>query len=196
MTFDDGPAPDSTPQLLDLLDKYQLKATFFVIGEKAASHPELIKKILARGHTVGNHSFSHDNLLMLRPCQRLKQEIQATQDVLAKIGVRPLIFRPPVGITNPRLKRVLAELGLTTVNFSCRIFDQGNRRVANLAARIMARLRSGDIIMLHDLRPKSDELYQYWLNELDRLFSGLKARYEVQPLAAVIKADKINEKTL
>ncbi len=187
LTFDDGPSPDSTPALLRLLDEYQLKATFFVIGEKAAAHPELIREILEKGHTLGNHSYRHDSLLMLRGHEQLKKDIQATQDVLEKSGVTPLVFRPPVGITNPRLKGVLRELGLTAVNFSCRIFDRGNSGVSALAARVLARLRPGDIIVLHDLRPDKDDLFQYRLEELARLFGALRKEYTVLPLQEVIK---------
>ena len=189
LTFDDGPSPDSTPDLLRLLAKHQLQATFFVIGEKAAAHPELIKKIMAEGHTIGNHSFRHDNLLMLRSYRQLKDDIKATQDVLAELGVKPLIFRPPVGITNPKLKGVLEELGLTAVNFSCRIFDMGNRRIKGLAARVMARLQPGDIILLHDLYPGQDGLYQYWLDEIDQLFARLKGEYKVISLLEIIKCN-------
>jgi peptidoglycan/xylan/chitin deacetylase (PgdA/CDA1 family) len=186
LTFDDGPFPASTPVLLKLLAKYKLPATFFVVGTNAAAHPELIAAILAQGHTIGNHSYRHDNLLMLRNCRTLREDIQATQDILGRAGIRPLIFRPPVGVTSPRLKPVLASLGLQTITFSCRIFDRGNREVRNLAAKVLKQLRPGDILLLHDNPPRDDAMNAYWHQELECLFSTLHQLYPVVPLAILI----------
>ena len=110
LTFDDGPDPDVIFLLLDLLERYEISATFFVIGKKAEENPALVREILLRGHAVGNHSYHHDPLLMLRSSARLAEEIARTQLLLAHFGIRPLVFRPPVGITNPRLPNVLSEL--------------------------------------------------------------------------------------
>jgi peptidoglycan/xylan/chitin deacetylase (PgdA/CDA1 family) len=186
LTIDDGPSPSSTPLLLALLAKHQLQATFFVIGEKAAAYPELIDQILAHGHTIGNHSYRHDNFLMLQSTRSLEKDIGATQDILAQAGIKPLLFRPPVGITNPRLKPVLDGLGLQTVTFSCRIFDRGNRNVDNLAAKVLRKLRPGDILLLHDNPPPTSEKNAYWHTELDRLFSSLQELHRVVPLAELI----------
>jgi peptidoglycan-N-acetylglucosamine deacetylase len=185
LTIDDGPSP-ITPLLLDLLAKHRLRATFFVIGEKAVAYPELIDLILAHGHTIGNHSYRHDNFLMLKGIRSLEKDIVATQDILAQAGIMPLLFRPPVGITNPRLKPVLAGLGLQTVTFSCRIFDRGNRNVANLAAKVLRKLRPGDILLLHDNPPPTSEKFACWHTELDRLFSRLQESHHVVPLAELI----------
>ena len=187
LTFDDGPSPSSTPIVLDLLERYQFKATFFVTGEKAARHPQLIADILSHGHTIGNHSWHHDHLLMLRSRQRLTQDIQRTQEVLDHSGIQPLVFRPPVGISNPRLKRVLQDQGLVTVTFSCRAFDQGNRKVINLAQRILDRLKPGDIILLHDIAPEEQAAALCWRDEVSILFSSLQTGgYDVQPLEKLI----------
>ena len=186
LTFDDGPFPASTPVLLDLLARYQLPATFFVTGSNAAAHPELIAAILAQGHTLGNHSLRHDNLLVLRDCTTLTEDIRTTQEILASAGIRPLVFRPPIGITSPRLKPVLASLGLQTVTFSCRIFDRGNRKIRHLAARVLTQLRPGDILLLHDNPPLSDESKTEWYKELDRLFATLRQWRSVVPLAELI----------
>jgi peptidoglycan-N-acetylglucosamine deacetylase len=187
LTFDDGPSPSSTPIVLNLLARYQLQATFFVIGEKAAKYPDLIADILARGHSIGNHSWQHDNLLMLRSRKRLQRDIHKTQVVLQQCGIQPLLFRPPAGITNPRLKQVLLDEALLTVNFSCRAFDQGNKKVTNLAERILKRLQPGDIILLHDLAPKTKSAKACWQDELNILFSTLqKDHYQIQPLETLI----------
>ncbi len=187
LTFDDGPSPASTPAVLDLLARHGLQATFFVVGEKAARHPELIEAILDHGHTIGNHSWKHDPLLMFRLSATLQEDIHRTQDVLASFGIRPLAFRPPAGVTNPRLGRVLAREGLFAVTYSCRAVDRGNRNIRNLAERILRRVRPGDIIVLHDLRPTGGQTTGYWLEELDRLFGALRRRYRIRPLAELIE---------
>lgn len=186
LTFDDGPSPASTPDILRLLNRYKLKATFFVIGRQAAAYPELIGDIIAGGHSIANHSYRHDSLLMLRSYAELQRDIEKTQEILARFGIKPLLFRPPAGVTNPRLKGVTAALNLTTVNFSCRAFDGGNKRINNLTARVMNRLRPGDIIMLHDTCPRPESLKQYWLTELDQLFKNMRQKYTVLPLENII----------
>ena len=93
LTFDDGPFPASTPIILELLARYRLPATFFVVGERAATHPELIAEILSQGHTIGNHSLTHDNLLMVRDCATLSRDIGQTQEILGQLGVRPPFFQ-------------------------------------------------------------------------------------------------------
>ena len=107
-------------------------ATFFVTGREAARHPGIVRDILSRGHSIGNHSFSHMPLLMLKGMRTLRREVKAAQTVLGRFGIVPLAFRPPVGITNPHLWRVLLEQGMYCVNFSCRAADMGNLRVAGL----------------------------------------------------------------
>ncbi len=186
LTFDDGPSPLSTSILLDLLARHKLVATFFVVGRQAAKYPDLIAAILAQGHTIGNHSLRHDPFLMLRSTKELQEDIHTTQEILRKLGVTPFVFRPPVGITNPRLKRVLAREKLLAVNYSCRALDGGNRYIDNLAGKILRRLRPGDIILLHDLPPRRKGLSGYWQQELDRLFTALQENYQVVSLEELI----------
>ncbi|TKB10805.1 polysaccharide deacetylase family protein [Desulforhopalus sp. IMCC35007] len=187
VTFDDGPSPESTPVLLDLLERHNLQATFFVVGEKAVQYPDLIQSILDKGHTLGNHSRNHDSFLMLRSHKRLCYDIYSTQEILKNFGVKPLVFRPPVGITGSRLKKVLAEIGLVTVNFSCRAYDRGNRNINNLAGKILSNLHPGDVIMLHDLPPSRKDMMAYWQEELDILFEALQTGYTVVPLEQLIE---------
>lgn len=187
LTFDDGPSPVTTPILLRLLEEYSFKATFFVIGQKAEKYPGLIADIIEAGHSIGNHSWQHDNLLMLRSKKRLHQDISKTQEALENCGVHPLIFRPPVGITNPRLKGVLHEEQLQAVSFSCRAFDHGNRKISNLALRITSKLKPGDIILLHDIEPDTKAAVEQWEKEIQRLFITLKKdTFEIVPLELLI----------
>ncbi|OQY50063.1 MAG: hypothetical protein B6240_02335 [Desulfobacteraceae bacterium 4572_87] len=187
ITFDDGPDPVTTEPLLTLLDRHGVKGTFFVVGKKAAAHPLLIKKILEKGHLLGNHSYSHDNLCMLKNSQYLFKEISATQQVLARFHVKTLVFRPPVGITNPRLGGILNNLGMVNVNFTRRGVDFGNRRLKGLSKRVLRHLQNDHIIALHDVMPTKPTALQLWLNEIDKVLQGIKDRkMKVLPLSELI----------
>jgi peptidoglycan/xylan/chitin deacetylase (PgdA/CDA1 family) len=188
LTFDDGPDPFSTPELLQLLSTHRIQATFFVIGEKASAHPELIKEIVRQGHSIGNHTYTHDNLMLLKGSHRLLSEIEKTQNVLRELGVIPFAFRPPAGVTSPELDPVLRHLNLYAVNFSCRAFDGGNRRIRNLSKKILKRVKPNDIILLHDSKPKNDPLISCWLKEMDQLLTGIAEKgLKVLPLATLIE---------
>lgn len=187
LTFDDGPDPLSTPELLKLLSKHRVPATFFVTGKNASEQPGLVKEIVRQGHSIGNHTYTHDNLMLLKGFHHILNEIEKTQNVLLGSGVIPLVFRPPVGITGPGLRQVLGHLNLSTVIFSCRALDGGNWRIRNLSKTILRRVRPGDIILLHDTRPKDDRLFAYWLNEMEQILAGIgKKGLKVLPLSTII----------
>lgn len=188
LTFDDGPDPATTPLLLDLLARAgEVQATFFVVGERAARHPELIRRVLAAGHALGNHSATHDPLLMLRSTARLRREVAGCQERLASFGVRTLAFRPPAGIVNPRLWPVLLEQGLFSVGFSRRARDFGNRRVRGMADRLLGRVRPGDVLLLHDGPVRDPAGVAGWLHEVKAVLDGLRERgLEVRPLAELL----------
>lgn len=176
LTFDDGPDPLTTPPLLDLLDRYGIKAAFFVAGERAARNGRLIEAILAGGHEIGNHSYHHDPLLMLRGPKKIAQEIESTQEALHRFGISPLAFRPPVGITNSMLGGITNRLGLYVLNFSCRGYDFGNRRLKGLSRNILKKAKPGDIILLHDTRPPGAPSIDPWLREVELVLSGLRIK--------------------
>ncbi|MBW1898671.1 MAG: polysaccharide deacetylase family protein, partial [Deltaproteobacteria bacterium] len=189
ITFDDGPDPLSNSKLLGLLSKHNVKATFFVSGKSAAQYPELMNAIIQAGHTVGNHTFHHDNLIMLKGRNALTKEIESAQNVLKIYGIRPFVFRPPAGITNPILGGILVKFGMHCVNFRCRAFDTGNRKIRNLAKKILHRVRPGDIILLHDIIPagKTDNTLSDWLNEIEKILAGLKKKgLSIFPLSEII----------
>jgi peptidoglycan-N-acetylglucosamine deacetylase len=182
LTFDDGPDTATTPRILELLEKNKTKATFFVIGEKAQRHPDIMREIISGGHEVGNHSYRHDVLLMLRSRQTITTEILMAQEGISAFGIRPLVFRPPAGITNPKLGGILKQHSLHCVTFSCRGFDAGNRRVEGLAERILKKVRPDDIILLHDVLPKGSVSADRWLEEMVKIFTGLKSK-NLQPVS-------------
>jgi peptidoglycan/xylan/chitin deacetylase (PgdA/CDA1 family) len=187
LTFDDGPTQPVTGQILDILDKYSAPATFFVTGVNAARLPAMVKEIIARGHSIGNHSFSHDPLLMLKGSRVIYQEIYKAREVLQKTGVNTLAFRPPVGIVNPRLFPLLEKLNMYCLNFSCRAFDAGNRRVKGISRKILKKVAADDIILLHDVPPGREEDREILLKEIENLLSGLKTKgLKVVPLSLLI----------
>jgi len=187
LTFDDGPDPVTTPPLLQLLARYATKVTFFVTGKKAAQYGNLISEILAYGHDIGNHSYSHDNLLMLRRSEKVYREIEAAQVLLRRFGISPVAFRPPVGIISPRLSHALERQGLRCVTFSCRAFDGGNRYLRDLSGRILKKVKLDDIILLHDIRPKGAIDAEVFLQEMGAILAGLKDKgLQVIPLAELL----------
>jgi peptidoglycan-N-acetylglucosamine deacetylase len=190
LTFDDGPAEPTTRQILDLLDKYSVKATFFVTGVNAMKHPELVKEIITRGHTIGNHSLHHNPFLMLRSSGYLYQEIYRAREILKDMGVNTLAFRPPVGIINPKLPQVLDKMGMFCLTFSCYASDAGNRFLKNLSSKILKKVKADDIIILHDVPPRKKEDNTYLLSEIEKILQGLIAKdLKVVPLAELIGRD-------
>jgi peptidoglycan/xylan/chitin deacetylase (PgdA/CDA1 family) len=158
LTFDDGPSPEHTPRVLDLLEKAGVKATFFVIGAKAEKWPNLIRTIVARGHAVGIHSYAHDRLLALRAPAMVAADLTRAVNVLHDlVGTRPTLFRPPVGISSPRIARALARLDLTVIGWSARGLD-GRKEASpsKVAARVVRHLRDGAIVLLHDSAEHDD----------------------------------------
>jgi len=187
ITFDDGPDPLTAPPLLKLLLTHQVKATFFITGKKAAAHPELIEAIVQHGHSIGNHSYHHSYRMLFKTCTSIVEDIEATQKVLRDLGIRPLAFRPPAGITSPSLRSALVKTGLYLVNFSCRPLDGGNRRIHNIAKSILKRIRPDDIVLLHDSRPVDESLIPTWLNEIENLLAGIETKgFMVLPLSELI----------
>ena len=189
LSFDDGPDPLVTPQLLDLLDRYKIKAAFFVIGTKAETYNQIIMETKRRGHLIGNHSYSHDHFLMLRSPRRLYKDILNCQEILRRSGVNATYFRPPVGISNPRLAAVLARIGMDCICFSLRAYDFGNRYISFISQRILARVKPGDIILLHDtLASNTKNQGELWLCQIDTLISGLLSRgFEIVRLDQLIE---------
>jgi peptidoglycan/xylan/chitin deacetylase (PgdA/CDA1 family) len=198
LTFDDGPAEPTTRQVLDLLDKYSVQATFFVSGINALRYPEIIKDIVSRGHNIGNHSLSHNPLLMLTSFNNLYREISDAQEVLRRIGISTRAFRPPVGIVNPKLSPILDKLGMFCVTFSCRAFDAGNFHVKYLGSKILKKVKADDIILLHDVPPRRKEDSEVLLPEIERLLAGIIAKgLRIVPLSDLINKEVMgNSKNL
>jgi peptidoglycan/xylan/chitin deacetylase (PgdA/CDA1 family) len=151
LTFDDGPDPEVTPRVLEILEAFGARATFFCIARQAALHPELCREIARRGHAIENHSCGHLPTFALLGLRGMRREIAAAQDTLAAhAGRAPRFFRPPAGIRNPLLDPVLHALGLRLVSWTRRGFDTRESDAESVANRLTDGLAAGDILLLHD----------------------------------------------
>ena len=149
LTFDDGPSVPFTGQVLDILRRDRVHATFFLCGANAERYPELVRRILSEGHEIGNHTYSHP-WLYLTSRERIAGEIDRTQDAIERItGRRPRLFRPPFGVRWFSLWPILRERGLTMVLWSDRGYD-GDRDARGIAKATLDQLSPGAIILLHD----------------------------------------------
>jgi peptidoglycan/xylan/chitin deacetylase (PgdA/CDA1 family) len=151
LTLDDGPDPEVTPRVLDLLDAAGAKASFFCIGRRARRHPALCREIAARGHRVENHGDSHSKAFAAFGPRRLLADIGACQATLADItGQPPRFFRPTAGLRSPLLEPVLARLDLRLAAWTRRGFDTRSGDPDRVYRRLAAGLAAGDILLLHD----------------------------------------------
>jgi len=151
LTLDDGPDPEITPRVLEQLDRVGAKVTFFCIAERARAQPALTREIVARGHSVQNHSQVHRHNFSLLGPRGMAAEIERAQDTLTEItGVRPTCFRAPAGLRNPFLDPVLHRLGLRLVSWTRRGFDTRERDPQRVLMRLCSGLARGDILLMHD----------------------------------------------
>jgi peptidoglycan/xylan/chitin deacetylase (PgdA/CDA1 family) len=151
LTFDDGPDPEVTPRVLDLLDRYGMRASFFCVGDKAAAHPEVAREIARRGHGIENHSRGHSWAFAFYGLARLKREIETAQSLIADAAGRaPAYFRAPMGLRSPLLDPVLARCGLQYVSWTRRGFDGALSDPERVLRRLTSDLAAGDILLLHD----------------------------------------------
>lgn len=177
LTFDDGPHPRSTPQILDLLDTVGAKATFFVIGHKAEEHPDLVREIAARGHAIGIHSYAHERTYSFKSPWFVRRDLERCVTLLEGLTERrPTLFRPPIGHVSPSIAKVARELELDLVGWSIRGVDGwAGAEPAEVADRVKRRLRDGAIVLLHDAAERDDfvpaslEALPAILEEADRL---------------------------
>jgi peptidoglycan/xylan/chitin deacetylase (PgdA/CDA1 family) len=154
LTFDDGPHAEHTPQLLDVLRREQVAATFFVIGERAAQNPELVQRIVADGHAIGHHTYYHTEP-KATPAGQLVSEVELTGDVLHRtIGFSPNLFRPPNGKLTPVKVWSLWRMGMTVALWNVDPRDYTCKSADELGSRLQRyQPRGGDILLFHDDRP-------------------------------------------
>lgn len=155
LTFDDGPT-EFTPKFLDLLKESNIKATFFCIGKQIEKHPETFQRIIAEGHTVGNHTFSHADNTGFLSTSKMIEEIVKCDDVMLKTGnLKTNLYRPPFGVTNPNIARAIKKAGKKSIGWNVRSLDTVIQDEKKIYRKITKRLKKGSIILLHDTTEKT-----------------------------------------
>lgn len=177
LTFDDGPDPAVTPQVLDLLESAGARGTFFCVGEDVAKAPDLAREIVRRGHAVENHTQRHPNAFGFFGVARYRTEIGTAQATLEQaLGQRPAFFRAPFGIRNPFLDPAVQHLGLRYVSWTRRGLDTVDADADRVLRRLTRGLAAGDILVLHDgaksIRPRTRATV---LDVLPRLLDATRA---------------------
>ncbi len=151
LSFDDGPHSVLTPRILETLRRYNVPASFFVIGKNIEGNEPILQKTSEEGHIIGNHSYCHDFWFdMYSPKKMLDDMHIADNTIKEAIGKRPVLFRPPYGITNPNLKKAIQKGRYLTIGWSVRSLDTTIKDKEKLLSRISRRMKPGDIILLHD----------------------------------------------
>lgn len=167
LTFDDGPDPDYTPKVLDVLKQHQVHATFFCVGSKAEQYPELVERIRSESHLIGNHSYTHAGIFPLFSLEKMVQDMQQSQQILETLTKQKIqLFRPPFGVTNPTLAKAVRQLGYTTIGWNIRSFDTRGESTDKVFRRITQQLEPGSVILLHDRLSNSTDLLVRLLNHL------------------------------
>ena len=168
LTFDDGPSP-YTLEVLDLLKKYNVKAVFFCIGKNIEMYPEIVKQIIAEGHLVGNHSYSHSPFFDFYNAKKITEEIQQTDTLLEKFTSKKInFFRPPYGVTTPSIRRALKITGHKVIGWNIRSLDGGTKNQNLIFNRIIKRISPGGIVLLHDTASHSVLVLEQFLQFLQK----------------------------
>ena len=155
LTFDDGPH-EMTEKVLDLLQQYNAKATFFCIGTQIEKHPEIVRRILAEDHVLGNHTYSHSKLFGFFSTTKVKDEIRRNDALLAEaVGKKIKLFRPPFGVTNPNIAKAIAATGHQVIGWNIRSLDTVIESEDQILERIQKRIQPGGIVLLHDTSLKT-----------------------------------------
>jgi len=181
LTFDDGPA-SQTEKILDVLNEFNAKATFFFIGNRIKGNEEILKKIDAKGHLIGNHSYSHGNFFDLKNTRSLVNDLElANAEIKNAIGKTPSFFRPPYGVTTPGLARASKKLNFEVIGWNIRSLDTSIRDKQEVLSRIKDRLEPGSILLMHDTVAGIEIVLKELLNYLE------EQKYKVVALNTLIE---------
>ncbi len=155
LTFDDGPHPTQTKRILDILERYGVHATFFMIGVNIENYPDVAKEVLARGHEIGNHTYSHSHLQGMT-AESLSSELGRCEEVLERVlSYHPCLFRPPEGVLSDAVN-VCAEQGdYSLVLWSVDTKDWETKQVGSITEKVLRKIKAGDIVLMHDYVAKS-----------------------------------------
>lgn len=180
LTFDDGPS-ENTLKVLDILKNHNAKATFFCIGNNIEKHPEILRRIDAEGHIIGNHSFSHSHFFDFYRKNRVTQELKETDNLILEItGKKAQFFRPPYGVTNPSIRRALEVTQHKTIGWNIRSMDGISKNTQAIFNRIVKQLSPGSVVLLHDTRPETNAVLEQLLQSL------AEKKYKVVPVTELL----------
>lgn len=180
LTFDDGPSPTYTPKILDILDRMDVEATFFVVGTMVEAHPDLLRRAIRMGMTIGNHTYGHPvgRSFADRPRGEIRTEMERAQRLLRTYGIRPFLFRPPGGSWSSFVRSAALERGMRTVLWAVDSRDWAGTTADALVKRVLRDVRPGSIILLHDGGGDRSATVE----ALPRIIRGLRAR-GLEPVA-------------
>ena len=155
ITFDDGPDSKISPEVLIILNRFDVKATFFCIGKNIIGNEAIVKNLYNSGHIIGNHSYSHSYTFDLMSSKKMTEEIRNTNHLIKRIiNKTPVLFRPPFGVINPLLRKAIINTGMISVGWSLRTFDTVKDE-DYILSKIKSNLKSGDVILCHDNSEKT-----------------------------------------
>ncbi len=177
ISFDDGPAINYTKQILKVLKNENVKATFFCIGNRIAGNENILQQINSEGHVIGNHSYSHHFWFDMYSAKKMQHDMkQMDEEMIRVTGLKPKLFRPPYGVTNPNLKKAIIKGGYTPVGWSVRSMDTVIKDEDKLLTKINAGIKSGAVFLFHDTSKTT-------LNVLPEFIKEVKKRgYNIIPL--------------
>ena len=185
MTFDDGPHPVHTPKLLDILKARNIKCTFFVIGQQVKMYPNIIRRIIAEGHEIANHTWTHCSLTSVSD-DRIRKELKDSEDAVFEVaGVRPHLVRPPYGAINARIKDLMfAEFGYSTIMWSVDPQDWRRPGVSVVTSRLVNGAHPGAIMLAHDIHPPT-------ISAMPAMFDQLLAKgYQFVTVSQLLNMEK------
>ncbi|MCA9645298.1 MAG: polysaccharide deacetylase family protein, partial [Myxococcales bacterium] len=192
LTFDDGPHPEHTPRILDILEENNVRATFFLVGRKVRLHPEVVKQIVERGHGIGLHGYQHDRLFSWKTPKYVEEDIARTQKAIEEAcGQRPTLFRPPIGHVSTRTAAGAKKAGVTLVAWSAKGRDGlKNADPDKVLERLQAGLKPGAILLLHDAAER-DDFTPVAIEVLPKLLQAIKAQeLPIVPLESFLEEVK------
>lgn len=191
ITFDDGPSPEYTPRILDILKENDIKASFFLTGKMAERYPEIVKRMVDEGHDIGNHSYSHFNMILLDK-DRIEDEVdRSEQAIRSASGAKPQLFRPPRGLYNEHIRRLLVERGYRIILWTVSAADWGPLGTKGIILRVLQFARNGAIILFHDggsIVKSEGGNRERTVKALPVIIKRLRARgYEIVPVSDVVE---------
>ena len=178
LTFDDGPHPNATPAVLEILQSYGIKATFFFLGRNVSRYPDIAREAARLGHTIGNHSYDHSNLLFRSRQYVMDQIAESGKEIARTTGANPVFFRPPYGYFRPALLPWLKSAGYQMVMWSLDSKDWQGRSSYDVSETIIRKISPGSIILLHD----NDSTSQSIREILKRALDSLLTEYQFSPI--------------